>query len=81
MPKFMDVHNMPGATAAKVAQAHQKDLAVQAKHGVKFTRYWVDEGQGKVFCLSEAPSKDAALAVHKEAGHPTTEIYQVHEGH
>jgi hypothetical protein len=81
MPTFMDVHQMPGATKAKVAEAHQKDVAVQAKHGVKFKSYWVDEKNGKVFCLSEAPNKEAALAVHKEAGHPTQEIYQVHEGH
>ena len=80
MPKFMDVHEMPGVTAAKVAEAHQKDVALQRKHGVTFTKYWVDEKTGKVFCLSEAPTKEAALAVHKEAGHPTQEIYQVHEG-
>lgn len=81
MPKFMDVHVMPGVTKAAVAEAHAKDLAVQAKHGVKFTSYWVDEKVGKVFCLSEAPSAQAAKAAHKEAGHPTEEIYQVHEGH
>jgi len=81
MPKFMDVHQMPGVTKAAVAEAHLKDLKIQAKHGVKFTSYWLDEGQGKVFCLSEAPNRQAAMAVHKEAGHPTNEIYEVHEGH
>ena len=81
MPKFMDVHAMPGVTKAAVEQAHAKDLAVQGKHGVKFTSYWVDEKQGKVFCLSEAPNAQAAKAAHKEAGHPTEEIYQVFEGH
>lgn len=81
MPNFMDVHQMPGVTKEKVAEAHKKDLALQSKHGVKFKTYWVDEKNGKVFCLSEAPNKEAALAVHKEAGHPTQEIYQVHEGH
>lgn len=81
MPKFMDVHVMPGVTNAKVAEAHKKDLAIQSKHGVKFTSYWVDEKQGKVFCLSEAPNAKAAQAVHAEAGHPTNEIYQVSEGH
>ena len=43
------------------------------KHGVKFTSYWLDEKKGKVFCLSEAPTMEAAKAVHKEAGHPTDE--------
>ncbi len=81
MPRFMDVHAMPGVKKADVEKAHAKDLALQNKHGVKFLSYWVDEQKGKVFCLSEAPNAKAAQAVHKEAGHPTDEIYQVHEGH
>lgn len=81
MPRFMDVHDMPGVTKAQVAEAHKRDLAVQGKHKVNFLTYWVDEAKGKVFCLSEAPNKEAALAAHKEAGHPTKEIYAVHEGH
>lgn len=81
MPTFLDIHNMPGATAAAVAAAHQKDLANQEKHGVKFTKYWVDEEQGKVFCLSEAPNKEASQAVHAASGHPADEIYAVQAGH
>ena len=81
MPKFMDVHKMPGITKEKLAEAHQKDLAIQERHGVRFTSYWVDEKAGKVFCLSEAPDAEAAKRVHQEAGHPTDEIYMVHEGH
>lgn len=81
MPKFMDVHHMPGVTRAMVAEAHKKDLAIQGKHRVAFQSYWVDETKGKVFCLCEAPSREAALAVHKEAGHPPEDIYEVHEGH
>ena len=42
----------------------KRDLEVQAKYGVRFLKYWYDETTGKVFCLSEAPSKDAAMAVH-----------------
>lgn len=80
MPKFIDVHDMPGATAEAVAEAHQKDVDIQDKHGAKFLRYWVDEENGKVFCLSEAPNAEAAKAVHAEAGHPTDEIYEVTEG-
>ena len=81
MPRFMDVHHLPGITKEKLAEAHAKDLALQAKHGVKFHSYWLDEKSGKVWCLSEAPNMEAAKAVHKEAGHPTDEIYAVHEGH
>ena len=47
--------------------AHQKDLEVQDRHGVRYLRYWYDEGTKRVFCLVEAPSKEAAMAVHREA--------------
>lgn len=80
MPKFMDRHQMPGVTKAMAAEAHQQDLKLQGKHGVKFTRYWVDEKEGNVFCLIDAPNEQAALAVHKETGHPPGEIHEVIEG-
>ena len=59
MPLFMDVHTVSGATAEAVAGAHQKDLQVQPQYGVKYVKYWLDEGTGKIFCLAEAPSKEA----------------------
>jgi Protein of unknown function (DUF4242) len=68
-------------TGEAVADAHRKDLAIQHKHGVKYLRYWYDEGTGKVFCLVEAPSKEAAAAVHREAhGLVADEIIEVKEG-
>lgn len=82
MPLFLDVHDhIPGLTAEAVADAHAKDLAVQAKHGVKMIKYWYDETTGKVFCLAEAPSPEAFAAVHREAhGLMADEIIQVKEG-
>jgi hypothetical protein len=82
MPLYLDVHNkVDGLTAAGAAEAHQKDLEVQHKHGVKYLRYWFDEGTGKVFCLVEAPSKEAAAAVHREShGQVADEIVEVKEG-
>ena len=82
MPLFMDVHHkIEGLTADAVAGAHERDLAVQGKHGVKYLKYWFDEKQGKVFCLVDAPSKEAANAVHKEAhGLVADEINPVQEG-
>src|SRR3954465_6903295 len=66
---FLDEHELgPGkVNAAAVADAHRKDLAIQAKHGVRYKAYWVDEKQGKIYCLVEAPSAEAAAAVHREA--------------
>ncbi len=82
MPLYLDVHNMKGSVSAKdVADAHVKDLQEQAKHGVKYLRYWVDEKEGKIFCLVEAPNKEAAHTVHREAhGLVADEIYEVKEG-
>jgi hypothetical protein len=82
MPLYLDVHQkIDGLTGAALSEAHQKDLAVQHKHGVHYIRYWYDEGTGKVFCLVEAPSKEAAEAVHREAhGLVADEIIEVKEG-
>jgi uncharacterized protein DUF4242 len=82
MPLFMDVHDhIEGLTGDAVAHAHAADLKTQAKHGVKILRYWFDEATGKVFCLIDAPSRDAANAVHKEAhGLVADQIIEVREG-
>jgi hypothetical protein len=81
MPLFMDVHSIEGGvTLEDVAGAHAKDLETQDAHGVSYKRYWVDETAGKIFCLAEAPSAEAAATVHREAhGLVADEIYQVEE--
>ena len=82
MPLYMDVHSLEGGVSASdVADAHAKDVEIQAQHGVKYHRYWVDEKAGKIFCLVEAPNAEAAHTVHREAhGLVAEEIYQVSEG-
>jgi hypothetical protein len=82
MPLFMDVHEkVDGATEEAVAQAHAKDLEVQERYGVKYKRYWLDETTGKIFCLVEAPNKEAAARVHREAhGLEADHIHEVVEG-
>ncbi len=81
MPLFMDVHTVEGATEEDVAKAHAADLATQDAHGVRYLKYWVDAKAGKIFCLVEAPSADAAIAVHREAhGLVADAIYEVAEG-
>jgi phenolic acid decarboxylase len=66
---FLDVHNLGAGkvTAADVAKAHEKDLAVQKKHGVNFINYWVDEKKGVVICLSQASDSAQVVQTHKEA--------------
>lgn len=68
MPLYMDIHNLDdGTTPEDVAKAHAKDMEVQKKYGVEYTKYWVNETGKKVFCLAHAPSAEAAEQVHREA--------------
>jgi len=82
MPLFMDHHKgVEGLTAEAVADAHRKDEEIQDEYGVKYHRYWFNEQTGEVFCLAEAPNKEAAEAVHREAhGLVADEITEVKEG-
>lgn len=82
MPLYMDVHHkIDGLTGDAVASAHLKDLEVQARHGVRYLKYWFDSASGKVFCLVRAPSPEAATAVHREAhGLVADELTEVQEG-
>jgi hypothetical protein len=78
----MDVHEIAdGVTMDDVAMAHLADLRTQDAHDVRYLRYWVDEEKGRVFCLVEAPSAQAAADVHAEAhGLVADHIYRVQEG-
>jgi hypothetical protein len=78
----MDVHHLSEPVGMDaVAQAHQADLEKQGAHDVSYQRYWVDERQGKIFCLVEAPDAETAAQVHREAhGLVADEIFEVREG-
>ena len=57
------------------------DLQEQSSHDVQYLRYWVDESEGKIFCLVDAPDAEAANTVHREAhGLVAQDIFQVKEG-
>src|SRR4029078_5424809 len=74
----MDRHEGVSVTPEELAGAHAADVAVQAKHGVNYLSYWYDRDSECVFCFVEAPSKEAAEAVHKEAhGLTATKIIEV----
>jgi hypothetical protein len=82
VPLFMDVHDIEGGVGIDdVAKAHLADLQAQDAHDVRYLRYWVDEGAGRIFCLVEAPTAQAAESVHREAhGLVADHIYRVQEG-
>lgn len=80
---FLDIHYLGAGkvTAADVAGAHEKDLAVQEKHGVSFVNYWVDEKLGTVLCLSEASKAEDIISTHKEAhGLVPDKVHKVMQG-
>ncbi len=81
MPLYMDIHKkVDGATAAAVADAHQKDVQTQGQYGVQYLKYWLDEENGTIFCLVAAPNREAAERVHREAhGLVADEIHSVSE--
>lgn len=82
MPLYLDTHDhIPGLTGAAVAQAHARDMEVGPTYNVTYLKYWYDEATGKVFCLVEAPSPQAAEDVHREAhGLLADRIQEVKEG-
>jgi AraC-like DNA-binding protein len=67
MPIYMDVHIVPGVKADAVAAAHYKDLLHAPDFACKCMTYWVDEDRESIFCLIEAPNKDAVVNMHSTA--------------
>ena len=80
MPLYMDIHELPeGMTPEEVAQAHVKDMEIQQKYGVEYSKYWLNVTGRKVFCLAHAPNAEAAERVHREAhGLLAEKIIEVH---
>jgi AraC-like DNA-binding protein len=68
MPIFMDYHKDLDVTVEDVKAAHTADLATQAKYKVKNLKYWINEQDGTMFCLMEAPDKESCVKMH-EASH------------
>lgn len=67
MPLYMDIHTVDGATAQDIAKAHVADVGIQDEYDVEYLKYWFNHDCGKLFCLVEAPSVEAAHCVHREA--------------
>ena len=80
---YLDRHELGAGhvTAKDVAEAHKKDLAVEKKYGVNLINYWVDEKNGTVMCLAQAPDSAALINTHKEAhGLIPLSVVQVKQG-
>jgi hypothetical protein len=81
MPLFVDIHNgQHGSSPEEISAARAKNVLIQHTHDVRFSRVLYDAGEGRVFCFSEAPSKEAALAAHRDGnGMLPDEIFEVQE--
>lgn len=67
MPIYMDLHIVPGVTPREVAEAHIEDVKIQDSLCCRAMTYWIDEVKGKVFCLIEAPNKEAVRELHEKS--------------
>lgn len=67
MPLYMDRHDLPGATAEQVAQAHAQDLGPAIEHGVQLLAYWFDADSQMAFCFAKASAPGDLEAVHRES--------------
>ena len=67
MALYMDTHTeVRGLTAEAVARAHQKSRRSRVADAVLYQRYWFDPVAGRVFCLVDARTAEAAAAAHDE---------------
>ena len=67
MPLFIDLHIDEKLTPETVRQCHVADKAIQAKYGVQYLQVLLNQPQGYLFCLVEAPDKESCAKVHQEA--------------
>ena len=80
MPLYMDLHKgLKRVNKEEIEHLHMLDIQVQDKHNVKYHKFYVNEEEGTIFCLIEAPNKEACKACHHEAhGDIACEIIEVH---
>ncbi len=67
MPIYMDIHDVPGAEALDLAEAHRKDILIQDEYRCKCMTYWLDETRGNAFCLIEAPERSVVEEMHRKS--------------
>jgi class 3 adenylate cyclase len=67
MPIYMDIHQVPGVEALDLAEAHRKDMLIQAEHQCTCMTYWFDVARGVAFCLIEAPHQGVVEEMHRKS--------------
>jgi len=67
MALFLDLHIIPGVVIDDAIEAHKLDLAIQDRYECKCLTLWADESRGQAFCLIEAPTEEAVIAMHNHS--------------
>jgi class 3 adenylate cyclase len=67
VPHFIDIHELPGITSEIAAAEHIRDIEEQGPFAVDYSKYWLNEQSGKLYCYCEAPTAEAAMEVHRLA--------------
>jgi len=78
----MDFHKLDSSVISKeeLTKFHDEDLAIQEKFGVFELKYWANLEAKNLFCLAQAPSKEAFNEVHKQShGRTACNIIEVSE--
>ena len=76
--RIMDVHSgLKGIDCDALVGAFKANAEIQDSEGAKFLTAWADPESGKVFCVSEAPNKEAIKRIHERTGHPVDEVYEL----
>jgi uncharacterized protein DUF4242 len=65
MPRFLDAHPMGQTTEEQIRQA--SNAPVDAS-GVKTVNILYNKDENKLFCLTDAPNKEAVNKHHKDLG-------------
>lgn len=70
MPLYMDIHRVKGVTHEVIEKQHIADLEAAERFNVRYVKYWFNENDGHVFCLIDAPDREAAVACHVATPQP-----------
>ena len=76
MPKFMSSHTVPAGMMTR-GQVNEMAQAAQKDPTVKPYRSFLNLSEGKVFCVMEAPNKEALAAWFKKMNMPCDHITPV----
>lgn len=65
MPKFLDVHSLNGLEEKTLRKLQQSPVD---EFGITHNNLMYNKGEDKLFCLLEAPNKEAVENHHHKAG-------------